>query len=157
MAPEGKSYKMVSDMKVCTKQKCVTEFLREEQIALTDIHWCLLNIDGDLRGLFQSWWYHDSTVSRPGAQTQGKCGAAGVRQEEGYEDDRRTGTALLWGGTEEAGLVFSGEGKVLGRPYSGLTVPNGGLEERWGEILYQGAVYNSSGINFKQKKKVDLD
>jgi len=36
-----------SDMKVHMKQRCVTEFLRAEKMAPTDIHWCLLNVYGD--------------------------------------------------------------------------------------------------------------
>ena len=28
------------------KQRCITEFLHVEKIALIDIHWCLLNVDG---------------------------------------------------------------------------------------------------------------
>ena len=47
MAAEGHSDKMVSDMEVHVKQRCVTEFLHAEKMAPTDIHWCLLNIYGD--------------------------------------------------------------------------------------------------------------
>ena len=41
------SDKMASDMEVCVKESCVTEFLHEEKMAPTDIrpHW--LNVDGD--------------------------------------------------------------------------------------------------------------
>jgi hypothetical protein len=41
------STKMAFDIEVCTKQKCVIEFLTAEQIAPTDIHRCLLNVYGD--------------------------------------------------------------------------------------------------------------
>jgi len=47
MAAEGQSDKIASDMELCMKQRCVTEFLYAEKIAPTDIHWCLLNIYGD--------------------------------------------------------------------------------------------------------------
>ena len=47
MAAEGQSDKMVSDMEVHVKQRCVTEFLHAEKMAPTDIHLCLLNIYGD--------------------------------------------------------------------------------------------------------------
>ena len=47
MAAEGQSDKMVSDMDVHTKQRCVTEFLRVENTAPTDIHQCLQNAYGD--------------------------------------------------------------------------------------------------------------
>ena len=38
---------MASDVEVWMKQRCVTEFLHVEKIAPIDIHWCLLNFDGD--------------------------------------------------------------------------------------------------------------
>ena len=38
MAAEGQIDKMASDMELCTKQRCVTEFLFVEKIAPTDIH-----------------------------------------------------------------------------------------------------------------------
>jgi len=42
MAAEGQSDKMVSEMEVGMKQRCVTEFLHAEQMALTDTHQHLL-------------------------------------------------------------------------------------------------------------------
>ena len=47
MAAEGQSDKMVSDMEVHMKQRCVTEFLHAEKMAPTHIHQHLLNIYGD--------------------------------------------------------------------------------------------------------------
>jgi len=47
MAAEGQSEKMTSDMEVWMKQRCAIEFLHEAKMAPTDIHWCLLNADGD--------------------------------------------------------------------------------------------------------------
>ncbi len=47
MAAEGQSDKMASDMEVCMKQRCVTEFLHVEKMAPTDIHRHLLNIYGE--------------------------------------------------------------------------------------------------------------
>jgi len=38
---------MVSDMEVCMKQRCVTEFFHAEKIAPNDIHRRLLNVYGD--------------------------------------------------------------------------------------------------------------
>ena len=35
---EGQSDRVVSDMEVGMKQRCVTEYLHEEQMAPTDIH-----------------------------------------------------------------------------------------------------------------------
>jgi len=39
--------KMVSDMEVQMEQRCVNEFLYQEEITPTDIHWGLLNTYGD--------------------------------------------------------------------------------------------------------------
>jgi len=47
MAAEGQSDRMVSDIKVCVNERCVTEFLHAEKVAPTDIRQHLLNIDGD--------------------------------------------------------------------------------------------------------------
>jgi len=47
MTAEGQSDKMVSDMEVRMKQRCVIEFLRAEIIAPNDIHRRLLNVYGD--------------------------------------------------------------------------------------------------------------
>ena len=44
MAAERESYKMMSDMKTCMKQRCVIKFLRMEKIAPSDIHQYLLYI-----------------------------------------------------------------------------------------------------------------
>jgi len=38
MAAEGQPDRMVSDMEVHMKQKCITEFLHAEKTAPTDIH-----------------------------------------------------------------------------------------------------------------------
>ena len=49
MAAEGQTSKMESDMEVCMKQRCVTEFLyaeKKKKIAHTDIHQFLLNVYG---------------------------------------------------------------------------------------------------------------
>lgn len=45
MAAEGHSDKMVSGMEVQIKPRRDTALLREEMIAFTDIHRCLLNTD----------------------------------------------------------------------------------------------------------------
>jgi len=47
MTAEGQSDKMVSDMEVRMKQRCVTEFLHSGKIAPNEIHRCLLNVYGD--------------------------------------------------------------------------------------------------------------
>ena len=49
MAAEGQSGKMMSDMEVQMKQKCVTELLHVEKMAPIDSHLCLLNIYGGQR------------------------------------------------------------------------------------------------------------
>ena len=40
MEGEGQSDRMASDMEVCMKQRCDTEFLHVEKIVPTDIHQC---------------------------------------------------------------------------------------------------------------------
>ena len=47
MAAGEQSNRMAPDMEARMKQSCVTEFLYAETVALTDIHWYLLNVDGD--------------------------------------------------------------------------------------------------------------
>ena len=47
MAAEGQSDTMVCDMDTHMKQRCVTQFRREEKVALSDIHRHLLNVYGD--------------------------------------------------------------------------------------------------------------
>jgi len=44
---KGQSDTMMSDMEECMKQRCGTEFLNAEKLAPTDIHWWVLNIDGE--------------------------------------------------------------------------------------------------------------
>jgi len=43
---EGQCDRVVSDMDVWMKQRCVSEFLHAEILAPIAIHGCLLNIDG---------------------------------------------------------------------------------------------------------------
>jgi len=47
MAAERQSHRMVSEMEVCIKQRCKTEFPHEENVAPTNIHWHLMNIYRD--------------------------------------------------------------------------------------------------------------
>jgi len=47
MTVEEQSDKLASDMEVHMKQIFVSEFFHVEKIAPIDIHWCLLNADGD--------------------------------------------------------------------------------------------------------------
>ena len=47
MAAEGQSDKMVSDMEVHMKQRCVTELLHVENIVTIDIHQWLSNVSED--------------------------------------------------------------------------------------------------------------
>ena len=50
MAADGQTDKMLSDVKVQMKQRCVIEFLHVEKVAYTDIHRCFLNVYGDHTG-----------------------------------------------------------------------------------------------------------
>ena len=49
MAAEGQCDKIMSDMEVCMKQRCVSPFLHMEKMAPTDIHRFFLNISGGQR------------------------------------------------------------------------------------------------------------
>ena len=63
MAAEGYSDTTASDMEVCMKQRCVTEFPHVEKITLTDIHWHLLNVSGDQTvdvSIVRQWVVHFS-------------------------------------------------------------------------------------------------
>lgn len=42
MAAERQTDRMVSDIGVCMKKRCVIEFLSMENMALNDVHQCLL-------------------------------------------------------------------------------------------------------------------
>ena len=46
-AAEGQSDNMATNVEVCMKQSCGTEFKKKKKIALIDIHPPLLNTDGD--------------------------------------------------------------------------------------------------------------
>ena len=46
-AAEGQSDRIASDMEVCMKQRCATEFLHVEKNLFIDIHQHLLSIYGD--------------------------------------------------------------------------------------------------------------
>jgi len=56
-------------------------------------------------------------------------GPVGVGLEEGHKNDQGAG-ALLQGQAERVGGVQPGEEKAVGRPYCGLSVIKGGLQER---------------------------
>ena len=47
MAAEEQSDKMVSNMEVQMKQRCITEFLHVEEMTPLNIHQCSLNVYGD--------------------------------------------------------------------------------------------------------------
>ena len=60
-------------------------------------------------------------------------GTVGMGLEEGSNNDQRGGAPLLRGQAEKDGVVQPGEEKGLGRPYCGLSVLKGGLQERGGK------------------------
>jgi len=43
----GSLTQMLSDVEVCSKQRCIIEFLHVEKLACTDIHQCMLNVSGE--------------------------------------------------------------------------------------------------------------
>ena len=52
-----------------------------------------------------------------------------VHPEEGHENDQRAGAPLLQGQAERVGAFQPGEERAPRGPYSGLPVPEGGLQE----------------------------
>ena len=77
MAAEGQSDRIVSDMEVCIEQSCVMEFLYEEKVAFTDIHWCLLSI------------YRDQTVD-------GSTVKAGLHGQHSLSNDTIIAAVKQW-------------------------------------------------------------
>ena len=70
--------------------------------------------------------------------TQEGHGAVGAGPEKGHRDDQKAGAPPLQGQAEIAGAVQPGEEKAPRRPYSGLPVPEEGLQESWGGTFYKG-------------------
>jgi len=66
---------------------------------------------------------------------QERHGPVGAGPEEGHRNDQRAGAPLLWGKAERVGADQPEEEKTPGRPYGGLSVLKGGLEERWGQTF----------------------
>jgi len=58
-----------------------------------------------------------------------------VLQVGGHRNDQRYGTLLLCRKAERVEVVQPGEEKVLVRPYCGLSVLKGDLQERWGQTF----------------------
>ena len=60
----GQSDKITSDMEMHMKLRCRTEFLNVEKMAPTDIHQCLLNVQGDQTvdvSSMRRWLVHSSS------------------------------------------------------------------------------------------------
>jgi len=93
---------------------------------------------------------HLGTASSSGAPTQGGHSAVGADPEEGQKDDQRTGAPPLW---EQAGNLQPGEWKAPRRPYSGLPVPEEGLQESWGGTFYTGTNQQDEGKWFFKLEK----
>lgn len=67
-------------------------------------------------------------------------GAAGVRQEEGHEDDQRMIRDHPYGERlREVGMYSPGEKKALWRGCGGTTLRKGSLQENWRMTLSQKA------------------
>jgi len=68
----------------------------------------------------------------------GRHGAVGAGREEGHKNDRRAGEPLLVRKAETVGVVQPGEEKAVRRPYCGLSVAEGVLQESWRATFYKG-------------------
>jgi len=80
-----------------------------------------------------------------------------VGLEVGHKDDPRAGAPLLWGKAETVGAVQRGEEKAPGRPYSSLSVPEGGLKRKMEKIFLDRPVVIGQGVMALNQKRVDLD
>jgi len=78
------------------------------------------------------------SAPRSGPPAQEGHGAVGAGPGEGHKDDLRSGTPLIQGKAERVEAIQSGEEKAPGTPYSSLSVPEGGLQERQGKHFQQG-------------------
>jgi len=64
---------------------------------------------------------------------------------EGYEDGEVTGTSLLRGEAEGAGLVQPEEEKAARGPYKCLQVSEGWVSGGWSQTLFSGAQWQDKG------------
>ncbi|PKU45233.1 hypothetical protein llap_4460 [Limosa lapponica baueri] len=76
--------------------------------------------------LNMSWQLRCPALQPPTSEGHGPVGTGPA---EGHEDDQRDGAPFLGRQAERVGVVQPGEEKAPGRPYSGLPVPEGGLQE----------------------------
>ena len=73
-----------------------------------------------------------------GPSTDKGLWAVAAGPEEGHKDDQKARTHLSCEGGLRAGALQPQEEKALGGPYSGLPVPEGGLQESWEGIFLRG-------------------
>jgi len=81
-----------------------------------------------------------------------RYGPVGAVLEEGHKNDQRAGAPPLWGKAEGVGAVQPGEEKAAGRPYWGLSVLKGGLQETWRRTFTRGCSDRTRGSGFKLKE-----
>jgi len=88
------------------------------------------------------WWEPTwSPASSSGAPSTRRTWTCWSGSRGGHKNHGRAGTPLLQGKAERLGLVQPGEEKAAGRPYSSLSVPEGGLQERGGKYFHQGLLW----------------
>ena len=85
-------------------------------------------------------------ASSSGALSTGQTWSCWNGSRGGHSNDRRAGTSLLWGKAEGFGAVQPGEEKAAGRPYHGLSVPEGAYRKD-GENLFSRACCNRTRSN----------
>jgi len=79
-------------------------------------------------------------------------GPLGAGREEGDKNDQRDRTPLLRGKAERAGVVQPAEEKAPERPYSSLSVPEGGLQEGWGKSFSKACCDRTRCNGFKLRE-----
>jgi len=80
-----------------------------------------------------------------GFPLQERWRATGESPAEGYKDDEGTGTSLLRGEAEGAGLVQPEEEKAERGPSLYLQISEGWVSRRWGQAHFSGAQWQDKG------------
>ena len=113
------------------------DFAYDNKICSILLHDVLSNVYSVSRMVLKSTYPLYVTYSPPSSaiilhlalepSAQERHGPVGAGPEEGHKNDQRDGTPLLQGKAEGVGAVQPGEEQAVGRPYSGLSVTEGGL------------------------------
>ena len=76
-------------------------------------------------------------------------GVFGAGPEKGHRVDQRAGASAVRGQANRVGAIQPGKEKALGGHYSGILVPEGGLQDIWRGTAYKGMYNRMRGNGFK--------